>query len=35
MQPSERVKRTAIRVAVVGASTLLAALVGLVVLDLF
>lgn len=35
MQPSERVTRTAIRVAVVGASTALAALVGFVVFDLF
>lgn len=35
MQPSERVTRTAIRVAAVGASTVLAALVGLVVFDLF
>jgi len=35
MQPSERVTRTAVRVAVVGASAVLAALVGFVVLDLF
>jgi uncharacterized membrane protein YbhN (UPF0104 family) len=35
MQPSERVTRAAVRVAVVGASTMLAALVGLVVFDLF
>jgi uncharacterized membrane protein YbhN (UPF0104 family) len=35
MQPSERVTRAAIRVAVVGASTVLAALVGVVVFDLF
>jgi uncharacterized membrane protein YbhN (UPF0104 family) len=34
MQPSERVTRAALRVAVVGASTVLAALVGLVVFDL-
>ncbi len=35
MQPSERVTRTAIRLAVVGASTVLAALLGVVVFDLF
>jgi uncharacterized membrane protein YbhN (UPF0104 family) len=35
MQPSERVTRAAIRLAVVGASTVLAALVGFVVFDLF
>ena len=35
MQPSERVTRAAVRVAVVGASTVLAALVGVVVFDLF
>jgi uncharacterized membrane protein YbhN (UPF0104 family) len=35
MQPSERVARTAARVAVVGGSAVLAALVGLVVFDLF
>ena len=35
MQPSERVTRTAIRVAVVGATSVLAALVGVVVFELF
>jgi uncharacterized membrane protein YbhN (UPF0104 family) len=35
MQPSERATRTAIRVAVVGTTTLLATLVGVVVFDLF
>jgi len=35
MQPSERVRRAALRVAVVGGSAVLAGLVGLVVIDLF
>jgi hypothetical protein len=35
MQPSERVTRAAVRIAVVGASAVLAALVGVFVIDLF
>jgi hypothetical protein len=35
VQPSERVNRAAMRIAVVGGSAVLAGLLGLVVLDLF